>query len=214
MRTRRDTLRGIGLSIASVLAASSGSRSAQAQSAAYADLLQPGPLGDIWLGSPTAKVTIIEYVSLTCPHCAAFHRDTWPSLKERYVDTGKVRFTVREFPLDLIATAAAMMARCDGGAQYYQVIDLLLDQQPAWALIKKPKSPVEAMAQTLQQIDFSKEKFDLCLRDGDTYAGINATKNRGGEILKIESTPTFFINGERHIGNISINYIENIIKYF
>ena len=156
---------------------------------------------------------MIEYASLTCPHCAAFHRDTWPLLKERYVDTGKVRFTVREFPLDLIATAAFMMARCDGGAQYYQVIDLLLDQQPAWALVKKTKSPVEAMAQALQPIGFSKEKFDLCLRDGDTYAGINVTKNRGSNLFEVETTPTFFINGDRYVGNMTIQHIEKKINY-
>lgn len=114
---------------------------------------------------------------------------------------------------DRLATSAFMMARCDGGAQYYQVIDLLLDQQPAWALVKKTKSPVEAMAQALQPIGFSKEKFDLCLRDGDTYAGINATKNRGSNLFKVETTPTFFINNERYVGEMTIEHIETIINY-
>jgi protein-disulfide isomerase len=180
MDTRRTVLKDMGLAALTVGATASDIEPAYALSTERTDRLQPGPLGDIWLGSPTAKVTIIEYASLTCPHCAAFHRDTWPVLKERYVDTGKVRFTIREFPLDLIATAAFMMARCDGGARYYQVIDLLLDQQPAWAFVRKRNFPVEAMAQTLHQIGFTKEKFNLCLRDGDKYTGINATKNRAG----------------------------------
>ena len=83
-----------------------------------ADLATAGPLGDVWLGTADAKVTIIEYASLTCGHCATFHKDTWPALKAKYIDSGKVRFTLREFPLDPLATAGFMLARCNGNDKY------------------------------------------------------------------------------------------------
>ena len=156
--------------------------------------MQPGPLGDVWLGPADAKVTIIEYASMTCSHCAAFHRDTWPTLKSRYIDTGKVRFTLREFPLDPLATAAFMLARCDGDAKYYPITDLLFDQQAAWAYVQKPQSPVDAMEQMLRQAGFSKEKFEACLKDQALLDKIAADQKYASDILKVDSTPTFFIN--------------------
>ena len=92
---------------------------------APADLAVPGPLGDVAQGPADAKVTIIEYASMTCSHCANFHKATWPELKKRYIDTGKVRFILREFPLDPLATAGFMLARCDGDGE------ILPDHRPA-----------------------------------------------------------------------------------
>jgi len=123
MTNRRQLLTGAaGIAAAAML----GSAPARAQSAT-ADLAVAGPLGDVWLGKPDAKVTIIEYASLTCSHCASFHRDTWPALKTKYIDTGKARFTLREFPLDPLATAGFMLARCNGNDKYYPMSDLLFD---------------------------------------------------------------------------------------
>ena len=212
MITRRDALKITGLALGTAALLPSFSLEALAQSADTAALMQPGPLGDVWLGPADAKVTIIEYASMTCSHCAHFHATTWPVLKERYIDTGKVRFTLREFPLDPLATAAFMLARCDGDAKYYPITDLLFDQQPNWAFVRKPQSPVEAMEQLLRQAGFSKEKFEACLKDQKTYAAINAVKTRGLETLKVESTPTFFINGEKRAGALSIEEMEKIIK--
>ena len=96
-----------------------------------------GPLGDVWLGSPDAKCTIIEYASMTCTHCAAFHRETWPKLKSTYIDTGKVHFTLREFPLDRLAAAGFMLARCAGNDKYFALTDLLFDKQEDWAFIQE-----------------------------------------------------------------------------
>ena len=93
------------------------------------------------LGPADAKVTIVEYASLTCSHCAAFHKDTWPELKKRYIDTGKVRFILREFPLDPLATAGFMLARCDGEAKYYPITDLLFDQQRPGPSRRSPSTP-------------------------------------------------------------------------
>src|SRR6478672_2963888 len=128
MITRRDTLYTLGAAAAAALVAGE----AAAQNASVAELAVPGPLGDVWLGPADAKVTIVEYASMTCPHCAAFHQDAFPKLKERYIDTGKVRFTLREFPFDPLATAGFMLARCDGDAKYYPIVDLLFSTQKAW----------------------------------------------------------------------------------
>ena len=212
MITRRDTLKFTGMAIAAAAILPRLSLSALAQDANLASLMEPGPLGDVWLGPADAKVTIIEYASMTCSHCAAFHRQTWPTLRERYIDTGKVRFTLREFPLDPLATAAFMLARCDGDAKYYPITDLLFDQQAAWAFVQKPQSPVDALEQMLRQAGFSKEKFESCLKDQKFYSAVNTVKQRGLETFKVDSTPTFFINGERFKGEMTIEGIEKVIK--
>ena len=212
MITRRDALKTTGLALGAAVLMPRFALEALAQSADTAALLEPGPLGDVWLGPADAKCTIIEYASMTCSHCAHFHATTWPVLKERYIDTGKVRFTLREFPLDPLATAAFMLARCDGGSKYVAITDLLFDQQPNWAFVRKPQSPVDALEQLLRQAGFNKEKFEACLKDQKTYAAINAVKTRGLETFKVESTPTFFINGTKYSGAMSIEEMEKVIK--
>jgi protein-disulfide isomerase len=207
MITRRQTLQLLGTAAATALIATSFP--ALAQNVAPADLAVPGPLGDVALGPADAKVTIVEYASLTCSHCAAFHKETWPELKKRYVDTGRVRFILREFPLDPLATAGFMLARCDGEGKYYPITDLLFDQQRNWAFTDKPLDALRAM---MRQAGFSQEKFDACLKDQKLYDAVNAVKNRGMEQFRVDSTPTFFINGQRHPGNLSIDELEKIIK--
>ena len=204
MISRRNTL-GLAAAGAALL----GSRPAWAQAVAVAELTQPGPLGDAWLGPETAKVTIVEYASLTCSHCATFHTTTWKELKRRYVDTGQVRFALREFPLDPLATAGFMLARCDGLAKFYPITDLLFETQKAWAFVERP---LDSLRQIMRQAGFSQEKFDACLKDQKLYDAVNAVKNRGAETFKVASTPTFFINGERKAGALSIDEIEKIIK--
>ncbi|MGO4574049.1 DsbA family protein [Microvirga sp. 2TAF3] len=207
MITRRQTLQLLGTAAATALLASS--LPAFAQNVAVQDLAVPGPLGDVTLGPTDAKVTIIEYASLTCSHCAHFHKETWPELKKRYIDTGKVRFTLREFPLDPLATAGFMLARCDGDSKYYPITDLLFEQQKNWAFTDKP---LDALRQIMRQAGFSQEKFDACLRDQKLYDAVNAVKNRAMDQFKVDSTPTFFINGQRYPGSMSIDELEKIIK--
>jgi protein-disulfide isomerase len=207
MITRRQALELLGTAAATALVLTS--LPALAQNVSPADLAVPGPLGDVALGPADAKVTIIEYASMTCPHCAAFHQETWPELKKRWVDTGKVRFVLREFPLDPLATAGFMLARCDGENKYYPIVDLLFSQQRAWAYAERP---LDALRQMMKQAGFSQEKFDSCLKDQKLYDAVNAVKNRGMDVFKVESTPTFFINGQRHPGNLSIDEIEKVIK--
>ena len=212
MITRRDVITYTGLAIGAGLLLPRIPMQALAQSADAAALMQPGPLGDVWLGNKDAKVTIIEYASMTCSHCAHFHQTTWPLLKERYIDTGKARFTLREFPLDPLATAAFMLARCDGDAKYYPIVDLLFSQQANWAYVQPPASPVDALEGLLKQAGYSKEKFEACLKDQRVYGAINGVKARGMDTLKVESTPTFFINGSKHPGALPIEEMEKIIK--
>jgi protein-disulfide isomerase len=207
MMTRREALALLGSAVAT--AALFQGLPAFAQAVSAQDLAVTGPLGDVALGPADAKVTIIEYASLTCSHCATFHKDTYPALKQRYIDTGQVRFVLREFPLDPLATAGFMLARCDGEAKYYPITDLLFDQQKTWAFSDKP---VDALQQMMRQAGFSQEKFESCLRDQKLYDAVNAVRTRASDKLGVNSTPTFFINGQRHPGNLSIDEIEKIIK--
>src|ERR1700712_5478597 len=209
MITRRDGIKATGLALGAAILLPKLSLSAFAQSENVSALMQPGPLGDVWLGPKDAKVTIIEYASMTCSHCAAFHRQTWPELKARYIDTGKVRFTLREFPLDPLATAAFMLARCDGDAKYYPITDLLFDQQQGWAFTQKP---VDALEQMLRQAGYNKQTFEACLKDQKVYSAVNAVKQRGLDVFKVDSTPTFFTSGERYPGERTVGGREKVIK--
>jgi protein-disulfide isomerase len=179
-----------------------------AQQASAAELAKVGALGDAIVGSADAKVTIIEYASLTCGHCARFHQDTYPALKAKYLDTGKVKFTLREFPLDPLATAGFMVARCNDNGKYYSIVDLLFQQQQNWAFVEKPLS---ALVSTLKQAGFTQETVEACLKRDDIYAAVNDVKNRAAEKLGVSSTPTFFINGQKHSGALTIEEFDKIL---
>lgn len=206
MITRRDTL---ALATGAAGAALAGISPVRAQNVSMTELVQPGPLGDSWLGEQNAKVVIVEYASLTCSHCASFHRETWPELKKRYVDTGQARFALREFPFDPFSTAGFMLARADNSARYYPITDLLFETQKSWTSAPKP---LDALRQTMKQAGFSQEKFDAILRDQTLYAGVLAVKERAEKMFKVESTPTFFVNGQRVVGAVKLEELEKIIK--
>src|SRR6202044_1168049 len=133
------TLVGTGVS-AALLPFSTPAR-ADDTTASSADLADAGPNGDVMLGSDKAPVTIIEYASMTCPHCAHFSENTFPELKKRYIDTGKVRFIFREFPLDALAAAGFMLARCAGNDKFMPVIETLFAQQKDW-VVQHPLDPL------------------------------------------------------------------------
>jgi protein-disulfide isomerase len=196
MITRRDALALLGTAAATAAVVTAVPAWAQGKGAAapVEELAQPGPLGDVWLGPQDAKVTIIEYASLTCSHCAAFHEKTWPEFKKRYIDA--------------LATAGFMLARCQGNDKYYPISDLLFDRQRAWAFVDKP---LDALQQMMRQAGFSQEKFESCLKDQKLYDAVNAVKNRGSDKFKVDSTPTFFINGQRYPGNLSIDELEKAL---
>lgn len=164
------------------------------------------PWTEMVIGDPDAPVEIIEYASLTCSHCGTFHNNTYPLLKERYVETGKVRFVIREFPLDPLAMAGFMLARCEED-KYWPVVDMLFEKQREWAYVERP---LDALSQMMRQAGFSQEKFESCLRDQALYDGINMVRAEG-ERRGVNSTPTFFVDGERFTGAMSIEEFERIL---
>jgi len=183
---------------------------ALAQTVAEAELMQPGPLGEVSMGSDKAPVTIIEYASMTCPHCAHFATETFPTLKEKYIDTGKVRFIFREFPFDPVAAGAFMLARCAGNDKFLAVVDLLFHTQRTWA-VEKPLGP---LLQTVKQAGFTEDSFKACLKNQKVLDGVEWVRNRAAEKFKVDSTPTFFINGQIQKGDISLPDLEKMIEPF
>ena len=172
-----------------------------------ADLLQAGPLGEQAIGDANAPITIVEYASMSCPHCATFAATTFPELKRRYIDSGKVRFIFREFPLDGPGYAAAMLPRCAGSDRFFSTVDLLFDRQRSW-LVEQPLPPLLAAA---QQQGFTQDSFNACLQNQKIFDGIGWVRARAMEKFKVGSTPTFFINGKMHAGNVSIEEMERLI---
>jgi protein-disulfide isomerase len=164
------------------------------------DLARAGPAGDIMIGSDKAPVTVIEYASMTCPHCAHFEATTLPELKKRYIDTGKVRYVMREFPLDALAAAGFMLARCAGPDKYETVVETLFAKQPDW-VVPKPIEPLMAIA---KQFGFTEESFNACLANQKVLDDIQAVRDHAVNKLQVNSTPTFFINGKRLVGDLSI----------
>ena len=184
---------------------------APADTVSTEDLMSPGPLPDQVLGAADAPVTIVEYASMTCPHCAHFHETTYPELKKRYIDTGKVRFIFREFPLDQLAAAGSMLARCAGDGKYFPMIETLFSQQRTWA-VQKPLPPLLAIA---KQAGFTQQSFDQCLANQKLLEQIEATRDRASNKFGVASTPTLFINGKRVTGDLSIADLEKEIQpYF
>jgi len=165
-----------------------------------AELAKAGPDGDVVLGSEKAPVTIIEYASMTCPHCAHFTETTFPELQKRYIDTGKVRFIFREFPLDALAAAGFMLARCAGKDKFMPVVETLFAKQRDW-MVEKPIEPLREIA---KQFGFTQKSFDECLANQNVLDGIQNVRDRAAEKLGVNSTPTFFINGKKFTGDQSI----------
>ena len=208
--TRRAFTAALSLTGLAALAGLSPLRlisSAMAQSAS--DVAKPVSLPDMALGPANASVTITEYASMTCPHCANFAINTFPTLKEKYIDTGKVRFIFREFPFDPVAAGAFMLARCAGNDKFFAVIDLLFHTQSTWAFEKKPLQP---LLQTLKQTGFTEESFKACLANQKMLDGVEWVRNRGAEKFKVDSTPTFFINGQIQKGALSFEDMEKVIQ--
>ncbi len=172
-------------------------------------LMSIGPLPDIVQGSPSAPVTVVEYASMTCTHCAAFHDGTWPEFKSKYIDTGRVKFILREFPLDPLATAAFMLGRCAGPEKRNLLIDQLFTQQKTWAFVDKPIEPLLALVKT---VGFSQTDFETCLRNQDLYEQVSQSRERAAEAFNIDSTPTFFVNGRKLTGELSIVDFDKAIE--
>ncbi|WP_454631137.1 DsbA family protein [Bradyrhizobium cenepequi] len=175
---------------------------AMAQTAA--DVAKPQSLPDMALGPQNAPVTITEYASMTCPHCANFNDTVFPKIKSEYIDTGKIRYVFREFPLDIKAAAGSMLARCiakDDGPKYFAVIDLLFRQQNDWVM----KNTTETLTRIGKQAGLSQQQVEDCLKDQALLDKIAADQKYANDVLKVNSTPTFFINGEMLKGETSFD---------
>jgi protein-disulfide isomerase len=172
-----------------------------------AALLKPGALPEEQLGKDDAKVTIVEYASMTCPHCAHFAATTFPELKTKYIDTGKARYILREFPFDPSAEAGFMLARC-AKDNYFPMVDVLFKQQANWVGVNNTK---DALLQISKLAGFTQESFEACLTDQKLLDDVRSVQKRGADEFKVDSTPTFFINGKTYKGAMSIEEMSAII---
>ena len=172
-----------------------------------AKLMEAGPLPEKVLGKDDAPITIVEYASMTCPHCAHFHETTLPELKKKYIDTGKARLVFREFPFDPRAEAGFMLARCSND-NYFNMVDVLFKQQESWAAASDAK---DALLQLSKLAGFSQQTFEACLTDQKLLDDVRAVRQRGADDFGVDSTPTFFINGNRYPGALTIEKMSAII---
>jgi protein-disulfide isomerase len=172
---------------------------------------------DMVHGRPDAPVTIVEYASMTCPHCAAFNKEVIPQLTKEYIDTGKVKLVFREFPLDGAARLAAAVARCFGGEQYFSFIDLLFANQPNWIKDFDGNGTlsrgdiVEGLSQMAARSGMPRERVEACASDEMNLAAVDSNWKEGQSRYKVGATPTFIINGTPFVGGMSFDDLKQII---
>jgi protein-disulfide isomerase len=205
MNLDRRSLLGLGLALAALPGLAIPA--ARAQDADPAKLLTAPPLGDRVLGNAEAPVTIVEFASATCPHCANFHNDTFPALKEEFIDTGKIRFIFREFPFDDLALAAFMLARCAPEDKYYPMLDVLFEQQQNWTR----NNPRDELFKIAKLAGFTEDSFNGCLKNTDVAKGIIDGRTQAEKDFGVNSTPTFYINGKLLSGNQPIEKFREMI---
>ena len=183
---------------------------ASAQSAIAAQVAKPVSLPDISIGSAKAPVTITEYASMSCPHCAAFGENVFPMLRSKYIDTGKVRFVFREFPLDIKAAAASMLARCigkDDPEKYMAVVETLFKQLDR--LMAQTKDTLKLIGKLN---GMSEAEVETCEKDQVLLDKLAADQRYALDMLKVVSTPTFFVNGQKLQGAMSFEELDAILK--
>jgi protein-disulfide isomerase len=181
-------------------------RPALADSALAALVAKPVSLPDMALGSANAPVTVVEYSSMTCPHCADFAANVFPMLQSKFIDAGKLRFVSREFPLDIKAAGASMLARCaaNGEAQkYFDAVAMLFKQQQE--LVENTTDTLKAVG---AKFGMSSEAVEACEKDNALLDKLKADQDFAYDKLKVDATPTFFINGERVKGSMSFEEFE------
>lgn len=171
---------------------------APAQAQAAADQMPEGKvLADIVLGKAEAPLTIVEYASFTCPHCAAFHAENLPKLKAEYIDTGKVKFIQRDVYFDAVGLWAGILARCGGDDKYYAVSDMLFDEQKAWLDAKTGDEIAANLRKIGAKAGMTTEQMDACWADKQKVADLVATFQKNATADNVEGTPSFIIGGEK-----------------
>jgi protein-disulfide isomerase len=190
---RRRDLLGIVALICVTAVSAAETRAADADLARK--LVEAAPaIGERSLGRADAPVTIVEYASATCPHCAAFHNLVWSQLRTAYIDTGKIRWIFREFPLDDLAMAAFMLARCSSEDRYFDVIATLFGEQKIWA---GGEGDARAeLTRIMAGFGMDKGSFDACVQRLDLVEAIYGIVKTANQDFGVKSTPTFFIEGE------------------
>lgn len=161
------------------------------------------------LGNPAAPITIVEYSSLTCPHCKAFHEDVLPLLMKAYIDTGKVKLILRDFPLDGLALRASMMARCAPTDRYFKYIDVLYRTQSTWAT---DSDPLVALARVGKLGGMNQTDFDACMQNEALFDGILRSRQVASAEFSVEGTPTFIINGKKMTQQATFEAFDSILK--
>lgn len=204
---------GVALIAAGLALAACGGVGAQTdagdpKAATADDVLLAGPLGDRVMGKPNAPVTVIEYASLTCPHCANFQRNVFPRVKKEFIDTGKVRFIVREFPIGHTSGTAAIINRCAPEDKYFALFNAFLTRQPEWVSLEIRPDAIYAVAKSS---GMSRETFDKCLTNQSIIDALTGVKQRGRQ-FGVKGTPTFFINGQKAQGEITFDQIKSMIE--
>jgi protein-disulfide isomerase len=172
-----------------------------------ATVLKPGPLPELTVGDPSG-VPIVEYGSLTCPHCATFAREIFPELKKDYIDTGKVHFIFREFSRNPLDVAAFVLARCIGDDKAYAAIELLFSQQDKWAFVDKPLEPLIA---AMRPAGLTHDQAMACLKDQSKGNAVVAIGKRATDEIKMTGTPTFVIDGKVYGGELTIDQLKAIL---
>lgn len=160
------------------------------------------------LGNADAKVALVEYFSMTCPHCARFHTDTLPKLKEKYIDTGKVKLELRDFPLDQWALRAAAMARCVEGNAYFAMVDVLMKQQARWS---RAEDPLAALTTIGRLGGLSAERIQACMTDEKLIDAILNVRLEAVRKLEINSTPSFLLNGRKLVDVFTFEQFDKVI---
>lgn len=164
---------------------------------------------DMVLGNADAPVTIVEYASLTCPHCAQFHGEVLPKIKRAYIDTGKAKLVYRDFPLDRLALSGSMLARCARPQRYFGFIDLLFKDQMRWS---RARNPMQALGRLARLGGMSQAKFDACLKDEAVQRIVLEQRLAGGRRYKINSTPTLIVNGRKYSGGLTFDQIRAVLE--
>ncbi len=163
------------------------------------------------LGAPDAPITILEYSSLTCPHCASFHQGTLPQVKTDWIDTGKARLVYRHYPLDQLALRAAAAANCIEGDGFFGFLDVLFSNQPRWS---RSQDPIGALQQFAALAGLSPEAFQACIADETTITRILEVQKDGRDTYEVASTPSFVINGQRVVGARSYDEFAAVLTRF